>query len=84
MGNHLYILNPEGNGGNGKITRYIGRGAGIRDHIDLINIIIDANRAAKAMYEQAVADGADVLDISGPTQVAMSATTTLRRQAETN
>lgn len=82
--NHLYILNPEGNDGKGTITRYVGKGAGIRDHIDLINVVIDANKAATAMYDQAVADGVDVLDISGPAQIAADARALLMRQASTN
>jgi hypothetical protein len=84
MNTDIYILNPEGNNGNGRITRYIGRGDGILARISLIDTLIEANRTAIRIVNEAENGGLEFADISEPAQVALQTQQTLRLQAISN
>lgn len=79
-----FVLNPEGNNGKGRITRYIGRGAVITRRINLIDQVVNANRRALALLQEAEARGEDQADITEPAQVFARAKTELALQAANN
>lgn len=79
--NTIYILNPEGNDGNGRVTRYVGRGAGIIARIELLDALYQAHLDAQSMVEEAGMAGAEFVDISEPANKAQQVKNKLRTQA---
>lgn len=84
MSADYYILNVAGNNGNGRITRYVGRGAGIAERAALIDTIINANRLASALVAEAEERGDEMVDISEPAAAFSEARATLTSQAANN
>lgn len=81
---HLYILNPEGNEGKGRVTRYVGRGEGISARIELIDLLYQAHKDAQELVDKAQEEGAEYVDISGPAHVASIVKAELYGQATNN